>query len=119
VSLWTPSGWHLAILPDGSASLGYGSNAFDVASVAARTFDFEKVHHSLAAVVQPHGNIREYFAVGFEVAGSKTVTSYYTNRVDVVGPLFEAAKMHCKPITNERFEELWRKHAPTKIVTPN
>ncbi|HEX7026207.1 MAG TPA: hypothetical protein VF268_03130 [Gammaproteobacteria bacterium] len=104
--------WSLSILPDGSGALGYGSSAFDFASIPGETFDFGQVYGALAAVVSPDGNIREWFSVAFYETDKAETYSQYTREAELVLGLFKTAKDKCRPLDKTRMDELWEQRPP-------
>lgn len=100
-------GWFLSIEADGSGSIGYGSNAFDFASVPVGTFDFEKVYSSLAQSVRASGNIRESLTVAFHQRHVTTTLALSTDDAGLVLGLFNTAKQNAAGLNKARIDELW------------
>lgn len=112
IRLGTPNGWWLSIRRNGSGGLIYGSSGGDVAAVNGRAFDFPAVYTSLSAVVHPEGNMSDSFSVAFLRSDGHATVSQFTDRADIVGALFSAAKEHWVPVDKQRFEELWSTQPP-------
>lgn len=106
--------WRLNIYPDGSAQIGFGSNAGDFARVPAGTFDFTKVYKSISGIVIPSGNIHHSFVVFFCQANVSPSHAQYTNKTETLLPLLETALQKRHPINGkDRLTELWKQNPPT------
>src|SRR5688572_25118283 len=75
LSLTTPNGWWLRVLPDGSGAVGYGSLPTDAARFAAGTLDFRIAAAQLGKVTQKDGTLRTHFAVAFRKQGETSTRS--------------------------------------------
>jgi len=89
VSVRTPSGWYVTILPDGSGSVGYG--ALIAWTFPAGTMPFDDIVDKLRAAVRRDGTIATDYAVAFWKPGETSVVRMYSRDHNTVGAIFERA----------------------------
>jgi hypothetical protein len=89
VSVRTPSGWYVTILPDGSGSVGYG--ALIAWTFPAGTMPFDDIVDKLRAAVRTDGTIATDYGVAFWKPGRDRAVTWCIRDRDIVRAIFERA----------------------------
>jgi hypothetical protein len=109
------TGWMMSIMPNGSGSIGFGSNPMDVAVFPKGTFSLQDIYSTLVPKlkeVPEKGDV----AVAIRASGATSTTARYINRSEAK-PIFAKAQQQSTALDKARFDALVKDH-PIEPKTP-
>jgi hypothetical protein len=109
------SGWRVSIMPNGSGSIGYGSNPMDVASFPEGTFSLQTIYNTLVSKLNDAPE-QDDIAVAIRASGTSSTTARYVSR-SVAKPIFDKAQQQSTALDKARFDGLV-KDRPIEQKTP-
>jgi hypothetical protein len=121
ITISSHGGWMLQILPDGSASLSYGSLPMDNAQMPKQTFSFQNVYNLLAPHLSANYPGEKAIAVALHVkdlAPGTPIHALYLDDRRIVRQIMAEARDKGVPLDQNRFKELVAKHPPVPDDAP-
>lgn len=109
------TGWMMSIMPNGSGSIGYGSNPMDVASFPEATFSLKDIYIVLVPKLKEAAEKGDV-AVAIRALGATSTTARYINRSEAK-PIFAKAQQQSTALDKARFDALVKDH-PIEPKTP-
>lgn len=109
------TGWMMSILPNGSGSIGFGSNPMDVAVFPEGTFSLQNIYSALVPKLKEAPEKGDV-AVAIRASGATSTTARYISRFEAK-PIFAKAQQQSTALDKARFDALVKDH-PIALEMP-